>query len=94
MGSPDSDGACSVKGRRMDLATDAKRKQQVADEAWDALARAFPDQCHETHVLRASDASTYDVICIHCRRTDEVPGGWGKLRFPCLRPGGKAPGLK
>lgn len=42
-----------------------------------------PDRCHPSHVIRMSDASTYDVICVNCRNTDQVPGGWGELRYPC-----------
>lgn len=44
---------------------------------------------HPSHVTRISmDASTYDEICINCGRTDEVPGGWGKLAEPCPKPVG------
>lgn len=39
--------------------------------------------CHPSHVTRSSDASTFDTICEHCGATDEVPGGWGQLEFPC-----------
>ena len=38
---------------------------------------------HPSHITRFSDASTFDEICINCGATDEVPGGWGQLAFPC-----------
>ena len=38
---------------------------------------------HPSHVTRFSDASSYDEICINCGATDQVPGGWGKLAYPC-----------
>jgi hypothetical protein len=40
--------------------------------------------CHPSHKTRISmDASTYDEICVLCNATDEVPGGWGQLAYPC-----------
>lgn len=42
-----------------------------------------PTGCHPSHVLRYSDASTYDVVCTLCGETDKVPGGWGNLVYPC-----------
>lgn len=48
------------------------------------IEEEFPDQLHPSHVTRISmDASTYDEICVNCGATDQVPGGWGNLRFPC-----------
>lgn len=44
---------------------------------------------HSSHVTRMSDASTYDMICINCGNTDQVPGGWGELANPCPKPVGK-----
>lgn len=41
------------------------------------------EKCHSSHVLRSSDASTFDVVCENCGRHDEVPGGWGRLVEPC-----------
>lgn len=42
---------------------------------------------HPSHITRFSwDASTYDEICINCDATDEVPGGWGQLAYPCSCP--------
>lgn len=41
---------------------------------------------HPSHVIRISDASTYDSVCINCGETDQVPGGWGELKFPCNKP--------
>lgn len=41
---------------------------------------------HPSHEIRSSDASTFDEICIHCGRTDRVPGGWGELVKPCPQP--------
>lgn len=41
------------------------------------------DKLHPSHLLRGSDASSYDMVCIHCGFTDHVPGGWGKLSKPC-----------
>lgn len=38
---------------------------------------------HESHKLRFSDSSLYDEICVKCGRTDQVPGGWGRLTEPC-----------
>ena len=39
---------------------------------------------HPSHVTRFSwDASSYDVICVNCGATDQVPGGWGELAKPC-----------
>jgi hypothetical protein len=32
------------------------------------------------------DASTYDVVCRNCGHTDQVPGGWGELVYPCPNP--------
>lgn len=55
---------------------------------------------HPSHNLRSSDASTFDVICEDCGRTDQVPGGWGKLTEPCpgkievAFPGGKTGWVK
>lgn len=43
---------------------------------------------HESHVIRPSDASTYDVVCINCNETDQVPGGLGELVNPCPKPVG------
>ena len=43
----------------------------------------LPDEPHESHELRYSDSSFYDLKCIYCGAHDEVPGGWGKLRLPC-----------
>ncbi len=40
-----------------------------------------------SHVTRFSmGASSYDVVCINCGATDEVPGGWGRLVLPCPKP--------
>jgi hypothetical protein len=42
---------------------------------------------HPSHNLRTSmDASTYDVVCRNCGHTDQVPGGWGELVYPCPNP--------
>jgi hypothetical protein len=41
---------------------------------------------HPSHVTRFSDASTFDEICVNCGATDEVPGGWGQLAYPCPHP--------
>ena len=38
---------------------------------------------HETHHIRYSDAYPFDIMCVKCGRTDQVPGGWGKLVEPC-----------
>lgn len=39
---------------------------------------------HPSHKTRVSmDASTYDEICDLCGATDQVPGGWGRLAYPC-----------
>ena len=39
---------------------------------------------HPSHKTRFSwDASTYDEICELCGATDQVPGGWGDLAYPC-----------
>ena len=39
---------------------------------------------HPTHRTRFSwDASTYDEICELCGATDQVPGGFGQLKFAC-----------
>lgn len=38
---------------------------------------------HPSHETRFSDSSLYDEKCIHCGATDEVPGGWGRLAYPC-----------
>lgn len=42
-----------------------------------------------SHVTRMSDASSFDEICVNCGAHDEVPGGWGKLAFPCPKPVGQ-----
>lgn len=42
---------------------------------------------HPSHKTRYSDASTFDEICDLCGATDQVPGGWGQLAYPC-------PGMK
>lgn len=44
---------------------------------------------HPSHVTRISDASSFDEICIYCGATDQAPGGWGDLAYPCLYPNGK-----
>ena len=41
------------------------------------------DRCHPSHVLRSSDASSFDYVCVNCGETDQVPGGWGNLKFVC-----------
>ena len=41
---------------------------------------------HPSHVTRFSDASTFDEICVNCGATDEAPGGWGRLAYPCPNP--------
>lgn len=41
------------------------------------------DKMHESHDIRSSDASSFDFICKQCGCTDEVTGGWGKLKYPC-----------
>jgi hypothetical protein len=41
------------------------------------------DECHPSHVTRASDASSYDEICVNCGARDIAGGGWGKLKYPC-----------
>lgn len=38
---------------------------------------------HPSHKTRFSDASTFDEICVLCGATDQVPGGWGQLAYPC-----------
>lgn len=44
----------------------------------------WPNVCHESHKsVRASDASSFDMICDDCGATDQVIGGWGDLRKPC-----------
>lgn len=43
------------------------------------------DRLHPSHVTRASDASTYDTICINCGAHDQTPGGWGDLAKPCSK---------
>ncbi len=48
------------------------------------IDRAYPNECHPTHLETVfSDASSYDEVCKACRRTNQIPGGWGELRFPC-----------
>jgi len=44
----------------------------------------YKTQLHPSHEVRVSDASTYDMICVRCKATDNVPGGWGLLVEPCL----------
>lgn len=46
-------------------------------------APAEPKGCHPSHVLRGSDASSYDVVCVNCGYADISGGGWGKLSEPC-----------
>lgn len=42
------------------------------------------DGPHPSHRTRISlDASSYDEICTKCGATDQVPGGWGALAYPC-----------
>lgn len=43
------------------------------------------DTKHPSHVTRASDASTYDTICVNCGAHDQTPGGWGDLAKPCSK---------
>jgi len=43
----------------------------------------YPDELHPSHFTRTSDASTFDEICTLCGATDQVPSGWGNLKFPC-----------
>lgn len=40
---------------------------------------------HPSHKTRFSDASSFDEICIYCGATDQVPGGWGQLAYPCSK---------
>jgi hypothetical protein len=40
---------------------------------------------HPSHKVRSSDASRFDFVCERCGHTDTVPGGWGKLAYPCPR---------
>jgi hypothetical protein len=49
--------------------------------------KKWPDQCHDSHDTRVSDASSFDEICTKCGATDITSGGWGWLRVPCK--GGK-----
>ena len=37
---------------------------------------------HPSHVMRSSDASSFDEICVNCGATDAL-GSWGKLLEPC-----------
>lgn len=47
-------------------------------------AEEVPDRLHPSHVTRMSiDASSFDEICTLCGATDNVPGGWGALKYPC-----------
>lgn len=41
---------------------------------------------HDSHIVRFSDASTFDEVCINCGAHDEVPGGWGLLALSCPVP--------
>lgn len=42
---------------------------------------------HPSHKTRISmGASSYDEICENCGATDQVPGGWGALAYPCPNP--------
>ncbi len=43
----------------------------------------YPDELHQSHITRDSDASSYDEICIACGATDRAGGGWGDLANPC-----------
>lgn len=45
------------------------------------------DELHDSHKLRCSDSSYYDLKCVYCGEHDDVPGGWGGLIKPCT--GGK-----
>ena len=49
----------------------------------DDMLECFPEEPHESHDLRSSDASSFDVICKTCGHTDRL-GSWGYLRQPCL----------
>jgi hypothetical protein len=42
----------------------------------------LPNKCHPSHKTRASDASSFDEVCIKCGARDSL-GSWGDLRFPC-----------
>lgn len=44
---------------------------------------------HDSHVIRGSDASSFDEICVNCGAHDEVPGGWGNLIYRCPKPVGE-----
>lgn len=57
------------------------------------VEKRWPDKCHESYKnVRASDASSFDMICDDCGATDQAIGGWGELRKPCTpRPTAAAP---
>lgn len=47
---------------------------------------------HPSHKTRFSDASSFDEICENCGATDQVPGGWGALAYPCPNAERQGPG--
>ena len=47
------------------------------------MSKNIEGNLHPSHVIRSSDASTFDVICTKCGAKDITGGGWGDLRYEC-----------
>ena len=61
-----------------------KEMRAIDELTTEILKKAYPDVVHVSHThLRESDASSFDTVCRGCGATNQVPGGWGELRFPC-----------
>lgn len=41
---------------------------------------------HPSHATRASDAGSFDEVCVRCGRRDVAGDGWGSLAEPCYVP--------
>ncbi|MEK7136616.1 MAG: hypothetical protein AAB821_03440 [Patescibacteria group bacterium] len=41
------------------------------------------DKVHPSHQTRYSDSSVCDLVCENCGAADKVPGGLGRLVYPC-----------
>jgi len=78
-----------IVDRRYDLPSSIEDDHGTTTSDRIVGVQVLADALHPSHVIRGSDASTFDVICKKCGATDEVPGGWGNLAKPCPNPQGQ-----
>lgn len=86
----DEDSVCLYRGEDGGLwvrhqleFSDGRFEEVPADPRTQPTEDRPPDEFHPSHVVRASDASSFDIICENCGNTDITGGGWGNLAQPC-----------